>query len=223
MQMAVRLEPSRAGMDSDDEQSASYGRDRSLITEELSSTLTDDGDGADDLPPAARNRFASPNGLATRMQVLIKAAGGMAAIARRCGFSQGAVRSWRDGHSDMSRERCVVLARTFGISLVWLMTGEGPMREQPEQLQHPAHNAATFIGDGQPAPARLLNPRVLAAALRLLQSYIGLLGGSLDPDARAHALVELYQILDTPDAPGHTSRLIAFHAALNSQLRGTRP
>lgn len=65
-----------------------------------------------------------------RMKLLIehfKAQGGAAEIARRCGFSEGVIRSWRDGATDPSRARCVQLAEGTGASLLWLITGDGPM------------------------------------------------------------------------------------------------
>ncbi len=169
--------------------------------------------------------------LARRMQMLIRAEGSMASIARRCGFSEGAVRSWRDGNSDISRERCVVLARTLNISLIWLITGEGPMRSltasgesvnDAAPAMTPAEPRAVAAQNNQTQPqarARAVNPRVLAAALRLLQSYIGLLGGSLNPLQRADALAELYDILAAADEPDHIDRLIAFHITLSGQVR----
>jgi hypothetical protein len=241
MPMTIRLESYEASADIHGERLASQLSERVFDRESMLGNLAASLDIEDDMPGdffcMSRSRSAAPVGLAARIQLLIRVAGSMAAIARRCGFSQGAVRSWRDGHTDISRERCVVMARTFNVSLVWLMTGEGPMREPPARVQFrddsimlrtaPASAAHRPVDEerssqrGTPSPA--LKPRVLAAALRLLQSYIGLLGGSLNPNERADALVELYEILSTPDAPGHTDRLIAFHAALNTQLRRARP
>jgi hypothetical protein len=232
MQMAVRVESCVDELDIFGESAPSHRSDASYAAERFPGMVAIDRDGNGDSPISRTPSFLSTDDLATRMRILIRAAGSMAAIARRCGFSQGAVRSWRDGQSDISRERCVVLARTFGISLVWLMTGEGPMRLPNKQPRPDALTAAQDAAslsmrsiDGVtgvsnlPSQARVLNPRLLAAALRLLQSYIGMLGGSLNPDERADALSELYEILSAPDAPNHTTRLIAFHAALNAQLR----
>lgn len=64
---------------------------------------------------------------ADRIHLLARHFNGATEIGRRCGFSESLVRSWRDGKSDPSRARCLVLARTLGVSLVWLMTGEGAM------------------------------------------------------------------------------------------------
>lgn len=69
----------------------------------------------------------TPSTFADRIKVLIQRVGSVTEIARMCGFSEGVVRSWRDGNTDPSRARCVTLARTLGISLVWLVAGEGTM------------------------------------------------------------------------------------------------
>jgi hypothetical protein len=191
--------------------------------------------------PSSMTHVAAPStdNLAARIQLLIRSAGSMASIARRCGFSEGAVRSWRDGHSDISRERCVVMAQTLNISLMWLITGKGPMKacSADENLLaaskvEPARATASFANAAdhaenqawQPPRARIpaVDPRLLAAALRLLQSYIGLLGGSLNPTQRADVLAELYDILSAADGPDHIDRLIAFHATLGNFLRGNR-
>ena len=188
--------------------------------------------GAPNSSSLASSKVLAPreNDLASRMRLLIRNEGSMASIARRCGFSEGAVRSWRDGQSDISRERCVIMARTLNVSLIWLITGEGPMRldpaiedassrpssQPPPSAIHPNHqpqqNAAA-------SPRLAVDSHVLADALRLLQSYVGLLGGSLNPVQRADVLAELYDILRAADQPGHIDRLIAFHTTLSGQLR----
>lgn len=177
-------------------------------------------------PPEGRSDPA--DGLALRIQRLIELEGSAATIAERCGFSAGAVRNWRDGHSDISRERCITLARALGISLLWLITGEGPMKTDDKD----AHRSAmTSPAAQRPDPdndtpdARRnpgLDPGLLAAALRLLQSYIGLVGGSLDPAPRADLLAELYDILGYTDDTARTDRLITFHHRLVEQLRRNR-
>ena len=71
-----------------------------------------------------------------RIKMLIQRVGSVTEIARMCGFSEGVVRSWRDGNTDPSRARCVTLARTLGISLVWLVAGEGSMQIDPGSMNH---------------------------------------------------------------------------------------
>ena len=70
---------------------------------------------------------------AERIKLLIQRVGSATEIARMCGFSEGVVRSWRDGNTDPSRARCVTLARTLGISLVWLVAGEGAIMPEMDQ------------------------------------------------------------------------------------------
>jgi len=70
----------------------------------------------------------SSSTFADRIKVLIQRVGSVTEIARMCGFSEGVVRSWRDGNTDPSRARCVTLAKTMGISLVWLVAGEGTIQ-----------------------------------------------------------------------------------------------
>jgi hypothetical protein len=170
-------------------------------------------------------------GLPGRIRQLIQLEGSAAAIADRCGFSAGAVRNWRDGHSDISRERCVTLARTLGISLLWLLVGEGPMRAADAVPARPAELVAAPAAEpvatereplSAPSPATGVDPKLLAAALRLLQSYIGLLGGSLDQATRADLLAELYGILGHGQGTEQIDRLMTFHNKLSAELRGNR-
>lgn len=178
--------------------------------------------------PLSTERMPNPaRGLPARMQQLIELQGGTGVIAEQCGFSEGAVRSWRDGRSDISRERCVIMARTLGISLLWLVAGEGPMGTEAKVPTLPDAISDTPSGSAQRAPdtphTPMLDSTLLAAALRLLQSYIGLVGGSLDPNSRAARVAELYDILGHAGGSTHVSRLIDFHHTLGEQLRRNRP
>lgn len=175
--------------------------------------------------PPAESGADFAHDLPARMRQLIELEGSAAAIAERCGFSAGAVRSWRDGHSDISRERCTVMAQALNISLLWLVAGDGPMRINHNDATHSAAISAV------PAPGRNRSPdthesgldsKRLAASLRLLQSYIGLVGGSLAPATRADLLAELYDILGDVDDADRIDHLIAFHSTLSDQLRRNR-
>lgn len=157
------------------------------------------------------------HGLSERMRLLAHIAGGASAVARRCGFSEGAVRGWCHGRSDMSRERCAIIARTLGVSLRWLVTGEGPMRDaddtdpdihasMPQTTPAPPSNADEV--------ALMVDPGLLAAAFRVLQSYIVLVGGSLNPLQRADAVAQIYQSLARAGGAAQADRLVALHATL---------
>ena len=176
---------------------------------------------------AAETGADGAKGLAMRMRLLIAREGGASALARRCDCSEGTVRSWRDGHSDPSRARCVTLARVLNISLLWLVTGEGPM--------HPQINERHDDASAEPAPAlaattvvpatlsaRGIDAQRLASALKLLQSYICLIGGSLNIEQRAEVVAELYGLLCNAGELQEVDRLIAFHSKLGAQLRNGR-
>jgi ribosome-binding protein aMBF1 (putative translation factor) len=116
---------------------------------------------------------------ADRIKLLIQRVGSATEIARMCGFSEGVVRSWRDGNTDPSRARCVTLARTLGISLVWLVAGEGtalPELDPPgsdEQtttttITRPLPDAERSANHGQAAGDVAVDGDRLHAAMRIL-------------------------------------------------------
>lgn len=162
----------------------------------------------------------APHDLTSRIRLLIAQEGSASAIARRCGCSEGAVRSWRDGRSDLSRTRCVTVANALGISLAWLVAGEGPMKPATADTGEPSPDTRDADAD-DPVPTRAtgIDPQRLAATLRLLQSYVCMIGGSLDPEQRADAMAELYQLLGEFGSAQMADRVIAFHARLAAQLR----
>jgi transcriptional regulator with XRE-family HTH domain len=174
--------------------------------------------------PLPTVRAADPGGLPARIQQLIELEGGVCAIAERCGFSEGSVRNWRDGRSDPSRERCVTMAQVLGVSLVWLVAGEGSMKADAGRPAQPSAEASVPTPPEPSPSARMpgLDSKLLASALRLLQSYIGLIGGSLDSNARADRVAELYDILKHSGDAGLAGRLITFHHTLSTQLRRNR-
>ena len=166
--------------------------------------------------------------LAMRIRLLIAREGSASALARRCGCSEGSVRSWRDGHSDPSRARCVALARALNISLQWLITGEGPMHPQSCERRDDTSGKsapsplATAVVPAMTSASAGIDAQRLAATLKLLQSYICLVGGSLNIEQRAEVVAELYDLLCDAGEPQMVDRLITFHSKLGAQLRNGR-
>src|SRR5699024_10208066 len=132
--------------------------------------------------------------------------GGVSRIARICGFSEGVVRSWRDGRSDPSRMRCLALARGLDISLLWLMTGDGPMLADPDK-----HKPG--------ATAVVVDAHRLSAAMQVLQSTLESTGNYLPVESRAKLLSEYYAALSEPDPLARAEGIGATHQHLLERIR----
>jgi hypothetical protein len=160
---------------------------------------------------------------ASRVRQVIKLNGSVSDIARRCGFSEGVVRSWRDGNTDPSRGRCVTMARTLGISLVWLAAGEGPMMLDGTSEDTVGRSESSESLRGREdhrdvAAASPLDPSRLAAAMKLLQSDIEMAGSRFSPVRHADLVAEMYAILGRSSEPEYADRVIAFRRTVLSRI-----
>jgi transcriptional regulator with XRE-family HTH domain len=163
---------------------------------------------------------------ADRIKVLIKRVGSVTEIARMCGFSEGVVRSWRDGNTDPSRARCVTLARALGVSLVWLAAGEGTPQPDPTRMQ--AASSIALQDVSREAPHKDLrqskessdgvDSRRLASAVQILQSELDLASSRLSVSSQAELLAELYGILGPQGNQVAPHALIAFNRHLVERL-----
>jgi hypothetical protein len=180
-------------------------------------------------PPEGGSTFAD------RIRLLIQRVGSATEIARMCGFSEGVVRSWRDGNTDPSRARCVTLARTLGISLVWLVAGEGSMlpgdqdaaaKDDPsssEVLSFP-RTRARFSGPGG-APdtgTSMVDTERLSTAMRILQSELELAGSQLSLTEHSDLLAELYGILGPQGNQVDAAAMLLFNHRLAERLHAKR-
>jgi len=190
--------------------------------------ITRDAISADAATPgtgAGRIDVAAPaSSFATRVRAVIKMSGSVSDIARRCGFSEGVVRSWRDGNTDPSRGRCVTMAKTLGLSLVWLAAGEGPMMLDASADEAPvrseAAGSARREGRDVQVVAAPLDASRLAAAMKLLQSDIEMTGSRFSPVRHADMVAEMYSILGRSGEEDYADRMIAFRHTLMSRIQG---
>lgn len=148
-----------------------------------------------------------------------------------CGFSEGVVRSWRDGNTDPSRARCVTLARTLGISLVWLVAGEGALQTDPtvptlddqysseKVTPHRSHNRLGTDGHttGMAVDAQRLN-----AAVQILQSELSLADSKLSLSENTDLLTQLYEILGPGGSHVDPIAMVTFNHKLADRMRKER-
>lgn len=169
---------------------------------------------------------------ADRIKVLIQRVGSVTEIARMCGFSEGVVRSWRDGNTDPSRARCVTLARTLGISLVWLVAGEGSMLDPSAVTRDDLGNTSSSESIASRHRSKLraadtleadgMDVQRLNTALRILQSELDLADSHLTLAENSDMLAELYDILGPGGNDVDAVAMVAFNHRLAERLK-SRP
>jgi hypothetical protein len=167
-----------------------------------------------------------------RIRLLIQRVGSATEIARMCGFSEGVVRSWRDGNTDPSRARCVTLARTLGISLVWLVAGEGSLQVDPNMLtmeeQSSAEKADTQRTANRPGNivarfgSSTVDAKRLSASVQILQSELSLAGGEFSLAENTDLLSELYEILGPGGSRVDPVAMVKFNHRLAERI-GRKP
>jgi transcriptional regulator with XRE-family HTH domain len=172
----------------------------------------------------------SSGSFAERIKLLIQRVGSATEIARMCGFSEGVVRSWRDGNSDPSRARCVTLAKTLGISLVWLVAGEGVIQPDAmaragedqsttEQLARQQRTRSSSSSSWHGENSVAVDTQRLNTAMRILQSELELSQSKLTLDQNADMLANLYAILGPGGTHVDTSAMLTFNRRLSERLR----
>jgi hypothetical protein len=167
---------------------------------------------------------------ADRIKLLIQRVGSATEIARMCGFSEGVVRSWRDGHTDPSRARCVTLARTLGISLVWLVAGEGALQVDPtltgsddNQLTSETTRTRWHAGPMHALVAATtadvgVDPHRLNTAMQILQSELQMAGSAMTLADNTDLLSELYEVLGANGESVNAMAMLKFNHALTARI-----
>jgi len=171
-----------------------------------------------------------------RIKLLILRVGSATEIARKCGFSEGVVRSWRDGNTDPSRARCVTLARTLGISLLWLVAGEGAVQTDASASSTDDQYNADVLSSQRPRMrmgiASISNmptqhdagvdSQRLNTAMKILQSELDLANSPLTLGDNTDLLADLYAILGPGGVSVDTSAMVTFNHLLAKRLRPGR-
>lgn len=170
------------------------------------------------------------NTFAERIKLLIQRVGSATEIARMCGFSEGVVRSWRDGNTDPSRARCVTLARTLGISLVWLVAGEGALQGDPAMPNLDDQHSSEKTTPHEPRPGgtdsavagMTVDTQRLNTAVRILQSELSLADSQLSLSDNTDLLTQLYEILGPGGSHVDPLAMVTFNHQLAERIRKDR-
>lgn len=173
----------------------------------------------------------SQSTFADRIKLLIQRVGSATEIARMCGFSEGVVRSWRDGNTDPSRARCVTLARTLGISLVWLVAGEGALQVDPSVTGPDDQQYSSETVSPQRARGRLGHAHALVAhndnavdsqrlntAMQILQSELDLAHSPMTLADNTDMLTNLYEILGANGSSVDAAAMLKFNRLLADRI-----
>jgi len=119
------------------------------------------------------------NDFVRRMRALVVHFDGVARLSRKGRFPESTVKKWVDGTSDPSRTRCVQLAKATGVSLLWLVSGLGPM--WPGET------------DGEP---RSIDTDTIKLAVRLVEEAIKATGRRRPlPDKVGDSVVLVFDLL----------------------------
>ena len=180
-----------------------------------------------------KNTITTSNTFADRIKTLIQRVGSVTEIARMCGFSEGVVRSWRDGNTDPSRARCVTLARTLGISLVWLVAGEGSIQTDPTFSTQEEQSSSETTLNQRPRSklsaatdsfhvAGAMDAQRLNTALQILQSELDLAESPLSLSENSDMLAHLYEILGPGGNNMDASAMVAFNQRLSERVKRLR-
>lgn len=134
--------------------------------------------------PEVKVKESNSDGFTERMRRLVSGVGSVAKLARNCGISESTVKNWVDGVADPSRARCLALARGTGASLLWLVSGEGPMWAKD------VNSAAA--GDSQ---SQVLSQESLTIAVQLAIEAVEERRGTLPPSQMAELIAIIYELL----------------------------
>lgn len=137
--------------------------------------------------------------LGTRLDALIKAAGGPTKASTIVGVVPEQVSKWRDGKARAPFWALAALSAETGVSLDWLATGAGPMRREEVSgasdqglYQHKEGAAPAHLRE---APAAYgWDPQLMEDCIVMVNELAGELDRQLDALVEAKLIFELYRL-----------------------------
>ncbi|NMC73976.1 MAG: helix-turn-helix transcriptional regulator [Geobacteraceae bacterium] len=119
------------------------------------------------------------NSFANRIERLIKLVGSKEKLGQLSKISAVMIGKYESGQSEPSRDKLISLANAAGVNVLWLATGEGPMKRK---------EAGEVDDKGSPPP---LDDDLLATALKMVETMSKDL--SIDQDKKASLVSSAYK------------------------------
>lgn len=123
-------------------------------------------------------KLCSPDveGFSRRMRELMAAQKSVNSFAKAAGITEGAIRNYLRGGVKPSQKVLEAIARTAGVSLIWLATGEGEQTPQAGEMLF-----------GTPTQRELMK-----LAIQDGEEILGVLKATLTPAQKADLVLALY-------------------------------
>lgn len=135
-----------------------------------------DAKGGDVKGDAKTNAKADAAGFSERMRALMATQKSVNSFAKTAGVTEGAIRNYLRGGVKPSQKVLEAIARTAGVSVIWLATGEGE--------QTPAAGELLF---GTPSERE-----VMKLAIKDAEEILNVLKTDITPDQKADLMLTLY-------------------------------
>jgi hypothetical protein len=157
---------------------------------------------------------SAPGGtFSDRIKLLIQRVGSATEIARMCGFSEGVVRSWRDGNTDPSR----AIQNDPSTS-----TPDDQYSSEVVSPQRPKLRLGTASVSMLPAHDNGVDSQRLNTAMKILQSELELADSRLTLADNTDMLADLYEILGPGGINVDTTAMVTFNHRLAKRIREGR-
>lgn len=126
-----------------------------------------------------------------RLKIIVDQVGNASRLGKLAGISYKSISGYLAGSNDPSRERLVAIAKAANVNLLWLATGEGPMRSgdtpDPAQPQEKAESAE----ERSQSPVDM---ELLTDIIRALENALAQTGRTLAPNKKAEVIAILYEL-----------------------------
>ncbi len=145
------------------------------------------------------------NGIGTRIEEVAKAVGGKRALANKTGIHETQLYRYISEANLPSASGLVLMAKEGGVSLDWLLTGEGPkLTSGPDPAN--SHQNPSETGGPVAAGADSIDQDLLGDVVYILEDLQQREGEDWGPAAKAELIVAVYDYLYHEETPTEQDR-----------------